>query len=618
MIKRLFLSTIITLLIAFNLNAGEVRGAWLAWAGNDIPSKEEISEAMRLLSENNFNTVYVDVWRFGWPYFRSNVFHEETGHYTDPLLEEGRDVMADMIAEGHRYGLNVDAWFEAGFQACAGNNLAMFNEHPEWFAEKRNGNTTFEANGGVQYKWLSHVNRDAQEFLIQFVLDAVRRYDLDGVEFDRVRYPDLDCGYDSATVELYKSEHNGQEPPGDIDAASWIRWRADKLNLFMAEMYDSIKAVNPEMHVSNAPLWYGYEQFCQDWPAWINNGWLDTVTPQVYYSSNSSYSFRLNEELKKTNNDTLVYPGISTIANSNETPPSELVKMIETTRNEGLTGHVIWYHARLGDYYETLKNGAYSEKVNVPYRPADWRLPAIIINEDSSAAQQSGSWTTYTTLPGFEDTDCIYATDNEAASITYSAQVPREGWYEVYAWIIYQFAAHQQAPYQLLHSNGAADTVYVNQRKPGHRRWHKVGDVYLQEGEQSFLRLDNHNLADGDILFSDAVMLVNSNRPEDLILTSLQDERRQPNSPTTFELLPAYPNPFNSQINIRYKLDKAETVTLKIYDINGRVVATLAEGKKNPGLHSQRFSGEELASGIYFLRLVTTGRALSQKLVLIK
>ena len=110
----------------------EVRGTWLAWAGNDIPTKDEIPEIMRKLSENNFNTVYVDVWRYGYPYFRSDVFFKETGLYSDPQLEEGRDLLAEFIAEGHRYGLNVDAWFEAGFQACAVDNRDLFFAHPEW------------------------------------------------------------------------------------------------------------------------------------------------------------------------------------------------------------------------------------------------------------------------------------------------------------------------------------------------------------------------------------------------------------------------------------------------------------------------------------------------------
>ncbi|MBD3287463.1 family 10 glycosylhydrolase, partial [candidate division KSB1 bacterium] len=223
----------------------ELRGTWFAWAGSNVPSKEDIAQTMESLAENNFNTVYVDVWRFGYPYFRSTVFEDITGISTDPRLEQGRDVLADMIAEGHRFGLEVEAWFEAGFAACHEDNDDLFDAHPEWFAQKSNGTVNFYSNGGIKYHWLSHCNEKAQQFIIDFCLDLAKRYDVDGIDFDRIRYPELNCGYDSATVALYKSEHDGAEPPLNYADPGWIRWRADKLTEFVGRLYHEVKSVNP-------------------------------------------------------------------------------------------------------------------------------------------------------------------------------------------------------------------------------------------------------------------------------------------------------------------------------------------------------------------------------------
>jgi hypothetical protein len=51
------------------------------------------------------------------------------------------------------------------------------------------------------------------------------QYDIDGVEFDRARYPSTDCGYDNFTRALYRSEKN-EEAPSNPNDSGWMRWRA--------------------------------------------------------------------------------------------------------------------------------------------------------------------------------------------------------------------------------------------------------------------------------------------------------------------------------------------------------------------------------------------------------
>jgi hypothetical protein len=74
-----------------------------------------------------------------------------------------------------------------------------------------------------------------------------------------------------------------------------------------------------------------------------------------------------------------------------------------------------------------------------------------------------------------------------------------------------------------------------------------------------------------------------------------------------FALLPNYPNPFNPSTNIRYSLPVAAYVTLKIYDVLGREVATVADESQNAGIHNVTFDAQlfqpELASGVYLYQL---------------
>ncbi|MDI6803770.1 MAG: alpha/beta fold hydrolase [Bacteroidota bacterium] len=76
-------------------------------------------------------------------------------------------------------------------------------------------------------------------------------------------------------------------------------------------------------------------------------------------------------------------------------------------------------------------------------------------------------------------------------------------------------------------------------------------------------------------------------------------------TPSTFHLSQNYPNPFNSTTALEYSLPQNTHVTLKVYDILGREVKTLFEGKQFAGTYKATFNADQLASGVYFYRLIT-------------
>ena len=88
--------------------------------------------------------------------------------------------------------------------------------------------------------------------------------------------------------------------------------------------------------------------------------------------------------------------------------------------------------------------------------------------------------------------------------------------------------------------------------------------------------------------------------------------------PLTFRLHPASPNPFNPGTELTFTVDKPGMVRLAVYDLKGREVVRLADGSYSPGTYSIQFDGRELASGMYFARLVSGERAFTQKLLLVK
>lgn len=87
---------------------------------------------------------------------------------------------------------------------------------------------------------------------------------------------------------------------------------------------------------------------------------------------------------------------------------------------------------------------------------------------------------------------------------------------------------------------------------------------------------------------------------------------------TEFALLPAYPNPFNATVNLRFALARGGDSELRVYDVTGRETATLVSGYYEPGEHVVQWDGSGAASGVYFARLVQGGNVAMQKLLMIK
>ncbi len=90
------------------------------------------------------------------------------------------------------------------------------------------------------------------------------------------------------------------------------------------------------------------------------------------------------------------------------------------------------------------------------------------------------------------------------------------------------------------------------------------------------------------------------------------------NIPENYSLNQNYPNPFNPTTQIKYQLPTISYVTLKVYDLLGREVATLVDGVEEPGYKSVQFNGSGFSSGVYFYRLEAGGFVASKKLLLLK
>ncbi len=99
-------------------------------------------------------------------------------------------------------------------------------------------------------------------------------------------------------------------------------------------------------------------------------------------------------------------------------------------------------------------------------------------------------------------------------------------------------------------------------------------------------------------------------------VTGVNDNKNQTIS--TYQLFQNYPNPFNPTTQIQYTLMKPGKVSLKVYDILGRLVTTLIDGYQNQGTHEISFNASKLASGVYFYKLQAGDFQNVKKMMLLK
>lgn len=320
-------------------------GVWITnVASTALDSRENIQQAVSVCEKYGISNIFVVVWNRGRTLYPSQIMQDQFGVKISDKFK-GRDPLLEMIEEAHKKNIKVHAWFEYGFAASNNENGGLILQaKPEWAAKDASGNL-LRKNG---FEWMNAFKPEVQEFMTSLVLEVVKNYDVDGIQGDD-RLPALPStgGYDTFTVELYKSQHNGAIPPSNYKETEWVNWRTNLLTDFLGRLYKSVKEIKPGVIVSSAPSIHpwGKDEYLQDWPTWLNKGYIDLVFPQHYRYDINSYQAVLKQQLEylQPKDRGKFFPGIL-IQNSDYNPsPEFLNQMIDENRRKGITGESFWF-----------------------------------------------------------------------------------------------------------------------------------------------------------------------------------------------------------------------------------------------------------------------------------
>ena len=322
----------------------EFRAAWVATVANiDWPSKpglstaEQQAEAISLLDSAvilNLNAIVFQVRPQcdalyesdlePWSYFLTG----EQGKAPEPFY----DPLSFWVEESHKRGLELHTWFNpyrAHHPNGQKNETSVIATRPEIVREIDNG-----------YFWLDPSMQATQNYSFDVVMDVVKRYDIDGVHFDDYFYPYSSIEFpDSTQWEAYL-ENGGSLERHD--------WRREAVNVFIKRVYEGIKAEKNWVKFGLSPfgIWRpgnppsikGYDQYDKlyaDAKLWLNEGWVDYWTPQLYWPTRKipqSYPVLLGWWVSQNTHNRNLWPGLFTSKINDEASALENFSQIMITR----------------------------------------------------------------------------------------------------------------------------------------------------------------------------------------------------------------------------------------------------------------------------------------------
>ncbi len=337
-----------------------VRAFWIPTPAHSpfLKSYEDIREGVAFAKEHNFNALYVCAWannktlypsqtlldNSSYTSFEESMFHDYTGGSGDPLT--------DLIEEAHANDIKVILWYEYGFMALSGtpptqDNNPVLEVHPDWVGINNEGN---QANYNDKDYYFNAYNPEVQQFMEEMIMEAVINYDIDGIQGDdRMPAMPRNSGYDDVTVDMYEQEF-GTQPPDDYNNSDWVRWRADILNDHWKELYETIKAEDPNCVVACAPNPYpwAFDNLMQEWPKWLDEGTVDLLSVQCYRTTLSDYETAVDGVLHHftahgSGNLQRLNPGLIIYGSSGLIDPGVLASQVQYNREVDIPGETFFY-----------------------------------------------------------------------------------------------------------------------------------------------------------------------------------------------------------------------------------------------------------------------------------
>jgi len=293
-------------------------------------------EAIHRLADNGFTAIIPNMLSAGVAYYPSKVLPVAI------TLAERGDQISQCLAACRKYGIAIHVW-------KLNWNL---NGAPKEFVDQMRAEHRLQiSDQGKEQLWLCPSRPENQKLEIDAMLELVRNYDLDGIHFDYIRYPDGDYCFCDGCKERFQRAI-GISPqiwPKDVLTGGplnqqWLDWRRSNITTVVKAVSEQARVIKPKIKISAAVFRYwnvDRDGVGQDWKLWCDKGWLDFVCPMDYTPSKARFENMVSQQVKWAGK-VPCYPGLGVSASSSRFGADRAIEEINLTRQYQTGGFVIF------------------------------------------------------------------------------------------------------------------------------------------------------------------------------------------------------------------------------------------------------------------------------------
>lgn len=620
----------------------EFRGIWIANVGNvDWPSQkglsaeeqqQELIDLLDLIKRQGLNAVFFQIRNACDAVYESNLEPWSEWLTGQQGKSPGYDPLAFAIQECRKRNLEIHAWMNP-YRAVT--DIRSASLAPTHVARTRPD--VLLAYGPLRL--LDPGRPEVRSFVTRVVMDVVRRYDIDGIHFDDYFYPYPQKGLTLNDNATFTNHNRGMTNRAD--------WRRDNVNLLIEAVSDSIHRVKPWVKFGVSPfgIWKnrvssssegsdsrGFEAFSgnfADSRKWVDEGWVDYIAPQVYWSmgnGRANYSTIVPWWSENVSEQHLyIGHGVYKVnSDANWRKPLEVPNQIQYNRTFPNVQGSILFSAK------TLRNN--------PNRVSDALLENVY---QTTALIPTMPWKNVTSPPVPTQLDA-QLNENNTITLKWSYPFPLTSERDKARYFVLYRSANQ-SPIDLrtgqciratvVKTDGKTLFTFTDQEvKPGTKYNYTLSAVNRLHNESQptevvSITTDKKEVEIVEVPQKPILPLVSQSQPTPIqphfeepmeaVAASEEKVEETVEEPESDEILQVFPNPFNQQISIRYRLTAAADVSLYVYDSRGTRVGALVVNKpQEVGNYSVNFNGQFLSEGTYYARLMAGEIQKTAKMVL--
>ena len=310
-------------------------------------SRTDIKRLVDSSEQSGINILYVQVYRANKSWFPSKVV--DSAPYVRCFKDVSADPFETLIKLAHLKGIKVYAWL----------NILSLSKNIEAPLIKKYGASILTCNIKDKQK-LQDYEIDDQYFLepgdlrvraelVKVVEEVLRAYpELDGLQFDYMRYPDKNpsYGFTRLNVERFKKATGARVI--NENSLEWKDWKRTQVNEFLINLVERARAIKPKIIISATgcmPYQRAYYEAFQDWPLWLRRGIVDQITLMNYSPDPIEFSRWLNFAKSVVGDITDINVGIG--AYKLVDSPGIFAEELRICEDSGCGGCAIFYYDSL-------------------------------------------------------------------------------------------------------------------------------------------------------------------------------------------------------------------------------------------------------------------------------